>query len=570
MTSLSLPQQRSKLQRTKPRFAIKWTGLAALASLAALVIFVLLPLLEVVSRALSDKDGNFVGITNFITYFQSPSLVNSLFNTLSIGAMVTFLVVTLAFSYAYALTHTRMPFKGFFRALAMLPIFAPSLLPAIALVYLFGNQGVLKEWLFGASIYGPIGIVIGMTFWIFPHAFMIIYTALQQNDGRLYEAATSCKAGFWRTFYSVTLTNARYGLLSAVFVSFTLAVTDFGVAKVIGGQFDVLATDIYKQVIGQQNFAMGSVVGVVLLLPALLSFAADRWVQKKQQSTLNAKSTPFTPEKSWPTTAIALLTTSMITLTLLAIVGMAVYASFIKFWPYNLSFSLNNYQFDLMDGGGWASYFNSIKMATLTAIIGTVFIFISAWLNERCQTNAWVRQAVDFLSLIPMAVPGMVLGLAYIFFFNQPDNPLNMIYGTLLILVMSSIAHFYTVCHLSFKTAFKQIDKEFDQVALSVNRSRWDMLVKLYIPLSMPAISSVFLYLFVNAMTTVSAVVFLYASNTALASVAVLNMDDAGDMAPAAAMATLIMVTCLAAKAIHWLIFDLILVGRQTWRKAGA
>ncbi|WP_119396001.1 putative 2-aminoethylphosphonate ABC transporter permease subunit [Salinibius halmophilus] len=570
MTSISIAQPSNSKAAQRKRLTIKWTGIAALVTLAALAIFVLLPLVEVVSRALADKDGNFVGISNFITYFQSPSLVNSLFNTLSIGLMVTFFVVTLAFSYAYALTHTRMPFKGFFRALAMLPIFAPSLLPAIALVYLFGNQGILKEWLFGASIYGPIGIVIGMTFWIFPHAFMIIYTALQQNDGRLYEAATSCKAGFWHTFYSVTLSNARYGLLSAVFVSFTLAVTDFGVAKVIGGQYDVLATDIYKQVIGQQNFAMGSVVGVVLLLPALFSFAADRWVQKKQQSTLNAKSTPFTPEKSWLTSGVALATTSLITITLLTIVGMAVYASFIKFWPYNLSFSLNNYQFDLMDGGGWESYFNSLKMATLTAMIGTVFIFVTAWLNERCQTNAIMRQAVDFLSMIPMAVPGMVLGLAYIFFFNQPNNPLNFMYGTLLILAVSSIAHFYTVCHLSFKTAFKQIDKEFDQVALSVNRSRWDMLVKLYIPLSMPAISSVFLYLFVNAMTTVSAVVFLYASDTALASVAVLNMDDAGDIAPAAAMATLIMVTCLAAKAVHWLIFDVLIIGRQTWRTAGA
>ena len=158
----------------------------------------------------------------------------------------------------------------------MAPILVPSLLPGIALVYLFGAQGVIKGLLFGASIYGPIGIIIGSVFFTFPHAFLIISTALAISDARLYEAAISLKATPWKTFWTVTIPGARYGIISAAFVVFNLVITDFGLPKVIGGQFNVLAVDIYKQVIGQQNFEMGAVVSVVLIIPAILAFAIDR------------------------------------------------------------------------------------------------------------------------------------------------------------------------------------------------------------------------------------------------------------------------------------------------------
>ena len=147
-----------------------------------------------------------------------------------------------------------MPGRGAFKIIAQIPLLAPSLLPAISLVYLFGNQGLAKWLLMGDSIYGPIGIVIGEVFWTFPHALIIVTTALAIADARHYEAAESLKANGWRVFWTVTLPGMRYGLISATFVVFVLVITDFGVPKVIGEQYNVLATDIYKQVIGQQNF----------------------------------------------------------------------------------------------------------------------------------------------------------------------------------------------------------------------------------------------------------------------------------------------------------------------------
>ena len=219
-----------------------------------------------------------------------------------------------------------MPGKQVFRVLTLLPILAPSLLPAISLVYIFGTQGYLKDVLGDTSIYGPIGIVIGMCFWIFPHALMILVTALSNSDARLYEAAKAMNTSPFRTFMTVTLPGVRYGLMSCGFVVFTLAITDFGVPKVIGGQFNLLATDIYKQVVGQQNFQMGAVVSVILLLPAVLTFIADRWVQRRQTSQLSARAVPYQPQPSkvrdW---TFALLCYSVAGFIVL-IIGTAVYA----------------------------------------------------------------------------------------------------------------------------------------------------------------------------------------------------------------------------------------------------
>jgi iron(III) transport system permease protein len=202
------------------------------------------------------RPGRALGLDNFVTYFSTPSLAQSIGNSVLMGAISTVLVIGIAFGLAYALNRSRMRFKGFFRLVTTIPILVPSLLPGIALVYLFGNQGLLKEWMFGYSIYGPIGIVIGSVFFTLPHALLIISTALAVADARHYEAAASLRASKWRTFWTVTVPGARYGIISAAFVVFTMVITDFGLPKVIGGQYNMLAVDIYKQVIGQQNFEM--------------------------------------------------------------------------------------------------------------------------------------------------------------------------------------------------------------------------------------------------------------------------------------------------------------------------
>ena len=506
------------------------------------------------------------GFANYRAYFSTPALFRSVKNSLFIAVVSTVITVTLAFGFAYALTRSAMRMKPLFRIVAMAPILVPSLLPGIALVYLFGNQGMLKAFLFGESIYGPIGIVIGSVFFTFPHALIIISTALAISDARLYEAAVSLRASAWKTFWTVTLPGARYGLVSAAFVVFNLVITDFGLPKVIGGQYNMLAVDIYKQVIGQQNFEMGAVVSVVLLIPAMLAFCVDRMVQKKQVALLSARSVPFIPKPHHKFDALCFVYCTLIAVFLAGLICVCQYAALVKFWPYDLSWSINNYRFDVMDGGGWASYANSLRLALYTALFGTVMIFCGAYMVEKAKHFSALRASFQFLAMLPMAVPGMVLGLAYIFFFNNPANPLNALYGGMAILVVCTVTHFYTVSHLTAITALKQMDGEFESVAASLKQPFYKLFCKVTVPVCLPAALDISIYLFVNAMTTVSAVIFLYSPDTALASVAVLNMDDAGDVAPAAAMGMMIFYSNVCARLLHLFATRGVLKKTQAWR----
>ena len=171
------------------------------------------------------------------------------------------------------------------------------------------------------------------------------------------------------------------------------------------------------------------------------------------------------------------------------------------------------------------------------------------------------------LCMVPMAVPGLVLGLAYVFFFNSPDNPLNFLYHTMPILVICTITHFYTVAHLSAVTALKQMDPEFEAVSQSLKAPFYKTFWRVTVPVCTPAVLDISMYLFVNAMTTVSAVVFLYSSDTSLASVAVLNMDDAGDQSPAAAMGMMIVCTAAGVRLLHMILTRGIQRRTQAWRK---
>ena len=543
-----------------------------------LVAVVLLPLYALLSKSFEDKEGNFVGFANYLEYFSTPALVDSAYHTLTIGVVTTLIVVTLAFVYAYALTRSCMPFKGLFRSIALIPILAPSLLPAISLVYLFGNQGMIKEALLGHSIYGPIGIVMALGFWIFPHTVMIMSTALGTADARLYEASVSLRASKVRTFFTVTLPAVRYGLMSACFVAFTYAITDFGAPKVIGGWYNVLSVDIYKQVVGQWNFQMGAVVSVVLLFPVVITFVADRLVQRRQVAQLSARSVPYEPKPSRRFDLVMLGYCSFVSIIIVGILAVSAFASFITFWPYNLEFTLVNYAFDYKDGGSWEAYTNSITLAALTAVIGSLVIFSGAYLIEKTRRYGQYRGALHFLSILPLAVPGMVLGLAYIFYFNpatftvpfiglELPNPFSFLYLTMGILVICTIVHYYTVPHLTALTALKQLDPEFEAVSESLKVPFYKTFSRVTLPVCVPAILEIGIYLFVNAMTTVSAVVFLWGPETKLASVAVLNMDDQGDAAAAAAMAMMIVYTSAAVRVLHVIGSRWLERRTQAWRR---
>jgi iron(III) transport system permease protein len=535
-----------------------WTDriahVALLVVALVLAAFLALPLLTILMQAVQGKDGQFVGLANFIDYAQSPSLLQSLWNSLWVSAVVTAVAVPLAFGFAYALTRSCMRLKPLFRGITLIPLLAPSLLSAISLIYWFGNQGVLKGWMNGigiAEIYGAPGIVVAECFAVFPHALMILITALSLSDARLYEAADAMGTTAQRKFFTITLPGAKYGLISAALVTFTLVITDFGIPKVIGGSFNVLATDVFKLVIGQQDFSKGAVVAILLLAPALLTYAVDNYVSHRQTAMLTARAVPYRPKRSPRYDAAMTLYCSAIAFLVLAMLGMAIFASFASFWPYNLSPSLRHYVMGLVDAEVGVAFVNSLKVAAGTAVCGTALVFCGAYLLEKTKGMDGLRAIVRLLAMLPMAVPGLVLGLGYIFFFNAPDNPLNFLYHSLALLTICTIVHFYTTGHLTAMTALKSLDGEFEAVSASLKVPFFRTFWRVTLPICTPALVDIARYFFINAMTTISAVVFLYAPETKVASIAILNLDEAGETGAAAAMAILI----FAASALATLLF---------------
>jgi iron(III) transport system permease protein len=553
----------SARQRSDP---VDWIGHAGLfLVLLVLIAFLAAPLSAVLLQSFEDRSRAFVGLENFVVYLQTPALTQSLWNSVWVAGFVTLVTVPAAFLFAYGLTRSCMPLKGAFRTIALTPLLAPSLLAAISFIYWFGNQGVLKG-IFFTSIYGAPGIIVSQMFAVFPHALMILVTALSLADARLYEAADALGTSALRRFFTVTLPGAKYGLISASLVTFTLVITDFGIPKVIGGDFNVLATDIFKLVIGQQDFQRGAVVAMFLLAPALLTFVVDRLVQRKQTSMLTARAVPYRPR---PAAGFDLAMTAycaVVAALMLAVFGMALYASFVKFWPYDLSFSLRHYQFGLVDAEVNVAFFNSLKLALGTAIGGTAMVFLGSYLLEKTKGVEWLRPALQMLALMPMAVPGLVLGLGYIFFFNAPGNPLHALYHTMTLLVLCTIVHFYTTGHLTAATALKALDAEFESVSASLKVPFYRTFWRVTLPICTPVLVDISRYFFINAMTTISAVVFLYAPDTKVASIAILNLDEAGEPGAAAAMAVLIAATSLAACVLYLLLGWLVERKTQKWR----
>ena len=545
--------------------AIRWALVAVFA--AVLCLFLLYPLGQVLWRSLLDNGGRFIGAANYIRYFSTPAIAASITNSLFVSAASMVLTVALAFGYAYALTRTQMPAKGLFRVVAMLPLFAPSLVQAFALIYVFGNNGIFTRATgLNVGIHGAKGIILAEVFYCFPHALLILMAALAATDARLYDAARTLGAGPLKTFLTVTLPGVKYGMVSACFVVFTLAITDFGAPKAIGGKFSVMATEIYNQVSGQQNFTMGATVSVVLLVPAVLAFVVDRLVQRRQYALVTSASKPLVPERrplaDWSLLGYCALIAGFI----LAIYLVILVSSLVHRWPYNFGLTLKHYDFDT--AGGYRSLWNSIRVAALTAVAGTALAFVGGYVVEKCRTAA--SGPLYLLSVLPVSVPGMVLGLAYIFTFNAPGSPLNALYGTLAILIISNVVHYFTVGFLTATTALKQMDAEFENVGASLGVPFYRTFWRVTVPIALPSIVAISMYFFLNAMVTLSAVVFIIAPGTELAAVAVLLMDDAGDTAQAAAMSVLIIATGLAVRSVYWLAMRGVTARTQAWTRSVA
>lgn len=540
-----------------------------------LIIIIVFPLGLLLIKSFENNSGEFIGLGNFKEYFSNKNLLISLKNTFTISAASSIISLLLAFIYAYGIQRTTIKYKNIFKYIALMPLFAPTMMHGISLVYLFGRKGAVTtgffdkfpQLAFDINLYGATGIIIAEVLYIFPQIFLVLNIALSSTDYRLYEAADMLGTSNFRKFFTITLPNMKYGMISSFIIAFILSFTDFGAPKVVGGNYSVLATDVYIKVVGQNNMAMGAVVSIILLIPSVIAFFIDQKIQKKQGVVLNAKSIVYRAKKNKIRDVFFYIYTILICFFILSIFITIFVSAFSKLWPYNLSFSLNNFKFYDYNGGIEIFFKNSFILAILSGIFGTFMTFMSAYLIEKKENKTLKDKIIYFLSLVPLALPGMVIGISFIFFFNKSYftipflninimNPFNSIYKTIWIMVLANVIHFYSISFLTANTALKKLDKEFERVSLSMGIPWYKTFFNVTFPMCLESILEIFFYYFVNSMVTISALVFLYTSNLSLLSIAVINLDDTGEIAKASAMSIIILLTNVIIKIIYQIILN--------------
>ncbi|MDA3875943.1 MAG: ABC transporter permease subunit [Halothiobacillus sp.] len=532
--------------------------LIALLAALPLALFVLYPLWTILRESIHHPDGHW-GLDYYDLYIRDPHFRQTIFNTLNVSFWATMATVLIAFGYAYALKRTKAPAKWLWHSIILLPLFAPSLIQALGVQFLLGRNGVVNRY-FGTDIdiYGFWGILISNVLYGLPHAYLVLSVALSGADARLYDAAKMLGAGGFKRFFSVTLPAARYGILSAVFLGFAINISEFGNPMVLGGDYNVLATEIYNQVAGQANFHLGAVIGVLLLLPVLVAVVAEKWISRRQ-ITISAQATLYRPERSWRLDGPMLLFLGGIAIAIVAVMGVVVVASFTRLWPYNLSFSLQHYSLNVP--GGYGALWVSLKMSLMAAAIGVVVATLGALIVQKLSSR--LRQVLYLMSVVPAAVPGMVLGLGYVLAFNNPSIPVYWLYGTVLLLSILTVYHYHAQAFLIATTGLKQIDHGLQEASQTLGAGVLHTTRRVTLPLISPAMANIGMFYFMHSMVTISALIFLVAPGTTPAAVSVLLLNDAGNWPQAAAFATVIMVTIVAVIA---LVRGLVWLGPRLWR----
>jgi len=517
--------------------------------LAALVLFFGIPMLSIAWRSVMQDSGG-IGWGNYAALLDTPGVRRALSNSLLLGAVTTAVTLLLAFVVAYGMERTCMPGRNFVGMALALPMLAPSLVLGLGLIFLLGRNGIVGKMLgVRPEIYGFWGLLIADVLYALPQAVLIVRTALRQGDARQYDAAEVLGATPWRQFRDITLPQARYGLLSAAFVVFTITITDFGNAVVIGGNFPVLATEIYNQVSGQMKFGMGAVVGLLLLAPAALSIFIERFAARRAGAGAESALPPTPTRRAGRDTAF-FFANLVIAGSIVAVVATVVLASFIRLWPYRLDLSLKHY--DITIAGGYAPLWTSLWVSALAAIIGTALLFLLCFGIRRLPGPA--ARAATLLSALPVGVPGLVLGLAYVFTFNAGGMPWGLLYGTAILLALCNYYHYHTQGFVTMMTGMRNVPATLEDATTVLGGGTWRVLRDVVLPALMPTLLAVLVFLFMRSMVTLSAVIFLITPSLPMGAVTVMRLDEAGFTSQAAAFSTCIMaVVGSLALALHLL-----------------
>ena len=555
--------------------------------IAIVLMFVAFPISKMLISAFVEDSGGY-SINAFVSKFFDDRLwglgclsgtrCGVAWNSLFLAITVGFTTTMLGLAFALVVTRSKFRHKRALRALTVLPIITPPFVIGLALILIFGRSGSVTVFvadLFGVQptrwLYGLPGIMIAQTLAYTPIAFLVLIGVVEGVSPAMEEAAQTLRANSTQTFQTVSLPLMRPGIANAFLLGFIESMADFGNPLVLGGNYDVLSTEIFFAIVGAQyDQGRAAVLAIVLLCFTLSAFYAQRaWLGKKSYTTVTGKGDAGM-HPNLPTGLSIGVTTIAVgwALFTVAVYGMIVYGSVVELWGVNNTLTFKHYitAFSVRiedsgirwSGAAWDSFWTTITIAGIAAPLTAAVGIVTAYLLTR--KNFAGKNAFEFGTMLSFAIPGTVIGVSYILAFNVPPIEIT---GTGVILVVSFIFRNMPVGVRAGIASMKQLDQSLDEASLTLGANSWHTFRKVILPLLKPAILAALIYSFVRAMTAISAVIFLVSAEYDMATSYIIGRVENNDYGLAIAYSTTLIFVMLAVVGMLQLLVGRVQIGRR-------
>lgn len=515
-------------------------------TLAAILLY---PLGCVLFQSVLTKSGT-LGLGNYVSTLTQSQFWTALGNSFSISGISAAIATVMAFFCAYGLHFTRIQptIKKVIQIIVLLPLFLPSITYGFAVIYSFGRLGLISQLIAPPpfSIYGFWGLLIADVIYTLPPAFLILYNAFFYVDRNFITVSKLMGDSPSKTFYITAVRPVVGSILSAFILSFFLSFTDFGIPVSIAGEYEVIATQLYTTMMGAiPNFGEGAVIAMAMLVPSVASVVLLRWVDRFnfRYNKISKSEVSVNHVRD----GLYLSYYLIITLALLSVFVVMFVVPFVKQWPYQPFFTLDVITRIVSDSSIWQVYEHSVAVALVSAAVGTVFCYAAALVKARSQLPGWCQTTMDSFAMITNTVPGMVLGIGFLF--AMSGTPLA---NTFTILVLANLVHFFTTPYMMATSALSKMNAGWETTGALMGDSWIKTVSRVLVPNSLPTLLQMFQYFFVSAMVTISAVVFLTGARTMLLTTKIKELQYFEKFEEIFVLSLLVFLTNVAAK----LIFD--------------
>ena len=513
-------------------------------TLAAILLY---PLGCVLFQSVLTKDGG-LGLSNYSSLLSQQSFWTALGNSFTVSGISAAIATIMAFFCAYGLHFSRIRpgVKKVIQIIVLLPLFLPSITYGFAVIYSFGRLGLVSQLIAPPpfSIYGFWGLLIADVIYTLPPAFLILYNAFFYVDRNFITVSKLMGDSPTQTFYMTAVRPVVGSLLSAFILSFFLSFTDFGIPVSIAGEYEVIATQLYTTMMGAiPNFGEGAVIAMAMLVPSVASVVMLRWVDRFnfRYNKISKAEVSVNPLRD----ALYLVYYGLISLALLSVFVVMFVVPFVKQWPYQPYFTLDVITRIISDSSIWQVYEHSIGVALVSAAVGTIFCYAAALVKARSQLPAWCQTTMDSFAMITNTVPGMVLGIGFLF--AMSGTPLA---NTFTILVLANLVHFFTTPYMMATSALSKMNAGWETTGALMGDTWIKTVSRVIVPNSLPTLLQMFQYFFVSAMVTISAVVFLTGARTMLLTTKIKELQYFEKFEEIFVLSLLVFLTNVAAKLI--------------------